>query len=57
MILLLTELVVLTSVLSVTLEFKTQHYTKYNGTVASKISSTLGHEKQGMLWTLHTQCS
>ena len=55
-ILLLTELVLLTSVLSVTLDFKTQHYTECSDTVASKISSILGHVKQGMLWRLHTHC-
>ena len=38
------------------LDFKTQHYTECSGTVASKISSILGHVKQGMLWRLHTQC-
>ena len=38
------------------LDFKTQHYTECSGTVASKISSILGHVKQGMLWRLHTHC-
>ena len=36
------------------LYFNSEHYTKYSGTVASKISSILGHVKQGMLWSLHT---
>ena len=47
MILLLTELVF-------SFVCKTQHYTKCSDTVASKISSILGHVKQGMLWRLHT---
>ena len=34
-------------------DFKTQLYTKYSDTVASKISSMLGHVKQDMLWRLH----
>ena len=52
-IILLTELVLLTSVLSVMLDFKTQHYIL---NAASKISSIVGHIKQGMLWRLHTHC-
>ena len=36
------------------MDFKTPHYTKCSGTVASKISSILEHVKQGMLWRLHT---
>ena len=53
MILLLTELVLLTSVLSVT--WISRHNTiTCSGTVASKISSILGHVKQVMLWRLHT---
>ena len=51
MILLLTELVFS---FVCNLDFKTQHYTKCSDTVASMMSSILGHVKQGMLWRLHT---